>query len=57
MICGLGEYNASQAVEHASWGVSDKNRFYRILEEAAWKQGMIDNDVSDFLKKLVGSIF
>lgn len=57
MICGLGEYNASQAVEHASWGVSDKNRFCRILEEAAWKQGMIDNEVSDFLKKLVGSIF
>ena len=40
-IHGLGEYNVSQAVKHSSQGILGKLRFYRALEGATQKQGVI----------------
>lgn len=37
----IGECSDSQALEDSSQGVWDKSRFYRMLEKAPWKQGMI----------------
>lgn len=40
-IHGLGEYCASQGVEHSSQGILDKSKFYRALEEGMRKQGRL----------------
>lgn len=38
---GLGESSASKAMEHCSGKIWDRCEFYRALEEAVRKQGMI----------------
>lgn len=40
-IHGLGQYCASQAVEHSSQGILGKNEFYRVLEKGKRKQGRL----------------
>lgn len=54
---GLGEYSASPAEEHSSWGILGKNEFYRVLEEAMRIQGMIAQEVGDILIRRAGPIF
>lgn len=54
---GLGEYSDSQAVEHSSRGILGKSKFYRVLEEATWKQHMIGWVFRDFLIGQAGSGF
>ena len=39
---GLGEYSASESVEHYSLGILGKDKFYRTLAKTIWKQGMTD---------------
>lgn len=38
---GLGEYSASQAMEHSFPGIWGKSEFYWALEEKMWN-GVID---------------
>lgn len=37
----LGEYRASQTMEHPSQGMLGESEFYRALQEATGNQGMI----------------
>ena len=40
-IHGLGRYRASQAEEPSSLGILDNSEFYRVLEAAGQKEGLI----------------
>jgi len=40
-IHGLGKYSASQAEEPSSLGILDNSEFYRVLEAAGQKEGLI----------------
>lgn len=40
-VHGLGEYSASQAEEPSSLGIWDNSEFYRVLEAARKKEGLI----------------
>lgn len=56
-IHGLGEYRAFQAVKHFSQGILGKLEFYRVLEEATWKQSRIGQEVRNFLIRPADRIF
>lgn len=53
----VGGCSSSKAMGHCSPGIWGKNEFYGVLDEAAWKQGMICQEDEDFLVKLVGPVF
>lgn len=55
-ILGLGDYSASEAIQHFPQGILCKSGFYKMLEEAMQKQSMIGQEV-DFLVRLAGPIF
>ena len=40
-VHGLGKYSASQAAEPSSLGILDNSAFYRVLEAAGQKEGLI----------------
>lgn len=40
-VHGLGKYSASQAAEPSSLGILDNSEFYRVLEAAGQKEGLI----------------
>lgn len=48
-IPAFGAYGPSPAVV--------LRELYRVLEEATWKQGMIGQEVGDFLTRLAGPAF
>lgn len=56
-IRGLRKYSVSRAVERSSLGIWGKSKFYRMLEEATWKQVMIGQQVGNFFLRLVILIF
>lgn len=54
--CGLGDYSASEAVQHSTQEVLGKSGFYKTLEGAMQKQSMIGKEV-EFFRGLAGPIF
>ena len=51
-IHGLGECSPSRGAERFSWEILGKNKFYRALEEAGQKQGLIGWEVGSSLQGL-----
>lgn len=56
IIHGFGEYSTSQAVGRFPRDLGQES-VYKSLEQATWKQGLIGQEVWDFLIRLVGPIF
>lgn len=46
-----------QPMEDSSRRVCGEGKLYRVLEEAGQKQGLISQDVGDFLIKQAGPLF
>ena len=50
------DLGVSEAAEHSSQGLLGKSHFYRALEEATQKQGMIGYEGGGFLIRPAGPI-